>query len=49
MRAGRNVGGSRTSLPNEALLPTALGRETAGSLRSQAVIMIERRGRAPQR
>ena len=49
MRAGRHFGGCRTSLPNEALLLAAWGREAAGSLRSQAAIMIERRSRAPRR
>ena len=49
MRAGRHFGGCRTSLPNEALLPTALAREAAGSLRSRAAIMIGRRSRAPRR
>jgi len=37
------------SLPNLALLLPAWGREAAGSLRSPAAIMIERRSRAPRR
>ena len=36
-------------LSNEALLPSALALEAAGSLRSPAAIMIERRSRAPRR
>ena len=35
--------------PNEALLPAAWALEAAGSLRSLAAIMIERRSRAPRR
>ena len=41
--------GHRSSLSNEALLPTALVWEAAGSLRSRAAIMIGRRSRAPRR
>jgi hypothetical protein len=36
-------------MPNEALLPAAGAKEAAGSLRSRAAIMIERRSRAPRR
>ena len=35
--------------PNEALLPPAWALEAAGSLRSRAAVMIERRSRAPRR
>jgi len=34
---------------NEALLPAAWGREAAGSLRSHAATIMERRGRTPRR
>ena len=40
---------NRVGLPNEALLPSAWALEAAGSLRSPAAIMIERRSRAPRR
>ena len=40
---------TRHTRPNEALLPTALATEAAGSLRSRAAIMIGRRSRAPRR
>ena len=36
-------------LSNEALLPAAWAGEAAGSLRSLAAIMIERRSRTPRR
>ena len=35
--------------PNEAPLPTAWALEAAGSLRSLAAIIMERRSRAPRR
>jgi hypothetical protein len=35
--------------PNEALLLAAWGREAAGSLRSLAAIIMERRGSSPRR
>ena len=38
-----------TSLPNEALLPSAGAEEAADSLRSLAAIIMDRRGRAPRR
>ena len=40
---------SRGGVANEALLLAAWGREAAGSPRSLAAIMIDRRGRAPRR
>ena len=39
-----------TSRPaNEALLPSAWAMEAAGSLRSRAATIMDRRGRAPRR
>ena len=49
MARGSLSGRSHTSLSNEALLLAAWAKEAAGSLRSRAAIMIERRSRAPRR
>ena len=48
-RVAMILDGHRSSLSNEALLPSAWAKEAAGSLRSRAAIMIGRRSRAPRR
>ncbi len=46
---GEHGDGPVRALANEALLLAAWGREAAGSLRSQAAIIMNRRSRAPRR